>query len=75
MRTWSAVMPFMSAFLTLSRVIEPTTRFGKRYFKDTNRFKTAVCKGLSVEMGREMGVRRAALRKIMGYLCRHTLGN
>lgn len=48
-RTWSAVMPFMSAFLTLSRVIEPTTRFGKRYFKDTNRFKTAVCKGLSVK--------------------------
>ncbi len=40
--TWSAVMPFTRAFRTLSRVIAPTTRFGKRHFTDTNRFRTAV---------------------------------
>jgi hypothetical protein len=40
--TWSAVMPFTRAFRTLSRVIAPTTRFGKRHFMDTNRFRTAV---------------------------------
>ena len=40
--TWSAVMPFRRAFRTLSRVIAPTTRFGKRHFMDTNRFRTAV---------------------------------
>jgi len=47
--TWSADIPLMSAFLTLSRVMEPTTRFGKRYFKVTKRFNTAVCSGLSKE--------------------------
>ena len=40
--TWSAVMPFRRAFRTLSRVIAPTTRFGKRHFTETNRFRTAV---------------------------------
>jgi hypothetical protein len=46
-RTWSAVMPFMSALLTLSLVIMPTTKFGKRYFNDTKRLSTAVWSGLS----------------------------
>lgn len=46
-RTWSAVIPFASAFFTLSRVIAPTTRFGNRDFKVTNKFNTAVCNGLS----------------------------
>jgi len=48
--TWSAVIPFAKAFRTLSRVIEPTTRFAKRYFNETNKFKTAVCNGLSAQM-------------------------
>ena len=46
-RTWSAVIPFASAFFTLSRVMAPTTRFGKRDFRLTNKFRTAVCSGLS----------------------------
>lgn len=45
--TWSAVMPFMSALLTLSLVIMPTTKLGKRYFNDTKRLSTAVWSGLS----------------------------
>ena len=40
--TWSAVMPFKRAFRTLSRVIAPTTKFGKRHFMVTNKFRTAV---------------------------------
>lgn len=43
-------MPFVRAFFTLSRVIDPTTRLGKRYFRETKRFRTAVCKGLSVDV-------------------------
>ncbi len=46
-RTCSAVIPFASAFLTLSRVICPTTRLGNRDFKVTNRLSTAICNGLS----------------------------
>lgn len=47
-RTWSAVIPFVSAFFTLSRVMAPTTRFGKRDLSVTNRFRTAICRGLSM---------------------------
>lgn len=54
--TWSAVIPFAKAFRTLSRVIEPTTRFGKRYFNDTNKFKTAVCNGLSAQICKIHGI-------------------
>lgn len=72
-RTWSAVMPFIKAFLTLSLVIMPTIRFGKRYLSDTKRFKTAVCKGLS-------GISPIAVNdgwtlKNHTYLCRHIFDN
>ena len=40
-------MPLFSAFLTLSRVIVPTTRLGKRAFKVVNKLSTDICRGLS----------------------------
>lgn len=46
--TCSAEMPFTSARFTLSRVICPTTRFGKRERRETNRFRTDVWSGLSM---------------------------
>lgn len=48
--TWSAVMPLLNAFRTLSRVNIPTTKLGNRYFMVTNRFSTAVCNGLSRDL-------------------------
>ena len=45
--TWSAVMPLDIARLTLSRVIDPTTRLGNLYFGVMNKFRTAVWSALS----------------------------
>ena len=73
--TWSAEIPFMRAFFTLSLVIEPTTRLGKRYFKETNKFRTAVCSALSMpEQESEKGANWTLLRKIR-HLYRRRLGN
>jgi hypothetical protein len=46
------LIPFASALFTLSLVILPTTKFGKRYFRVTKRFKTAVWRGLSATQGK-----------------------
>lgn len=46
--TCSADIPLSNAFLTLSRVMDPTTRFGNRYLSVMNRFNTAVWSGLSM---------------------------
>lgn len=46
-RTCSAVIPFTSAFFTLSRVREPMIMLGNRALKEMKRLSTAICKGLS----------------------------